>query len=55
MNKGEKRKTGIRCENAETNMKGEEMREERGSRKEERGDHIKTTYQPWTDLFTVPG
>ncbi len=36
-------------------MEEAEMGEERGSREEERGDHIKTTYQPWTDPYTVPG
>lgn len=58
MNKGERRKRqdrNQRCEEAGRNMEGEEMREERGRKKEERGDHIKTTYQPWTDPFTVPG
>lgn len=46
-------KTGVK--DAERNIGVVEKREERGTRKEQREDHIKTTYQLWTDPFTVHG
>lgn len=46
-------KTGVK--DAERNIGVVEKREERGTRKEQREDHIKTTYQLRTDPFTVHG